>query len=413
MSLLAAVGTVRGAAVPDLVPGREVRVPWDGLKNDLIVRLPDDWTADRTWPVVFHFHGSGGAPTVDIPLRYTEGKAFVLVGMEYATRDMPAATADYLEREWALLAAVRDALVPVAKISPQRVYVGGFSQGGWFASEFLEVRGAELAGGYVLGAGKRPRNKREPKRLSAGQPVFLGIGQIDPNHIYSVQGIRHFGGLGGTVTYDEWLGQDHRMPMGGGGQPLSAAFRQWFRTEEFRGREAGLLSEATAWAAREKEATSAEKDPLRQWLRLTRAKGAPFFRALQPAQRQAFDAAAAQMERHPALREELALRRQYLDLVDREMRGPATGNLWPFTVEQARKYHALWQSAPTTHHGKRAAVDFSRLRSQLAQPQMWRFPTEGDRDRSVAQLEADPLPAPPEPGLLAEFRELWAALEHA
>ena len=113
------------------------------LKTPLSCACPTSYTADRDWPVIFHFHGTGGDPTIDIPRLYTGGQDFILVGMEYATRDLPAPPPDYLEREWTGLLAVRDALATRVRLDLARMYVGGFSPGGWFASEFMEVHGRD------------------------------------------------------------------------------------------------------------------------------------------------------------------------------------------------------------------------------------------------------------------------------
>ena len=54
LGLVATCGAGR-AEMPALPPGAVVSVPWDGLKNPIVVRVPDGYTADRDWPVIFHF----------------------------------------------------------------------------------------------------------------------------------------------------------------------------------------------------------------------------------------------------------------------------------------------------------------------------------------------------------------------
>lgn len=56
MALVVLGAGVSSAEVPALPPGMVVSVAREGLKNPLIVRAPDDYTPDRGWPVVFHFH---------------------------------------------------------------------------------------------------------------------------------------------------------------------------------------------------------------------------------------------------------------------------------------------------------------------------------------------------------------------
>lgn len=412
------IGWLLGAArmasaddLPNLAPGEDVPVPWTGVKSPLIVRLPDNYAADRDWPIVFHFHGSGGSPTIDLPRAYTGGKDFILVGMEYVTRDLPAATPDYLEQEWQHLLAVRSALAAKARVDAGRTYVGGFSQGGWFASEFMEVHGRELAGAYVLGAGKRPRNKREPKDFGLTKPVYLGAGQLDLNYIYAVQGISHFNRLGGTVTFDDFLGIGHQMPGGGPNTPGVSSLAHWFQVEAGRTEPAALRESAAAWGRRTRTAEAADRDPLTRWLRLSRARRDPFFAWLAPPEKQAWLDAMAALERAPALAAEIRTRSAYFSLVERELKGPENGDLWAYAHDQAKKYHALWQSAPTTYHGQRAGMEFARLRDQLNRVEMWRFPNEETKTKALASAANHPLPPAPPDDLVRAFRDWRPRLE--
>jgi pimeloyl-ACP methyl ester carboxylesterase len=404
------VVAIARADLPEFARGQEVSVPWDGLKNPLVVRLPDDYAIERRWPIVFHFHGTGGNPTIDVPLRYTGGNGFILVGMEYITRDLPAATPDYLEREWAHLLAVRETLGEKIRLDPARTIVGGFSQGGWFASEFAEVHGAELGGAYVLGAGKRPRDKRAPKPFGLKRPIYLGAGQLDPNYIYSVQGIRHFSSLGGVVTFEDYLGFGHQMPMGRKDEPLAPGLRQWFLIESLRPDLDRIRSAAAAWQKNLFERTEAEADPRARWLLLSRAKRSPLFAWLAPGDQQPIALGIETFEKSSP--PEVAARSHYFSLVDRELRGPADGNLWSFFRDQARRYHACWQAAPDTYHGRRAAMEFSRLRSDLGQLDRWRFPNDEAREKALAEATKGPLPDTSIDELTREFRDLRLKLDH-
>ena len=414
MRLLAAFllpGTLTAAGIPDLVPGRETPVEWEGLKNPIIVRLPDGHSMDRSWPAIFHFHGTGGDPTIDIPLRYAGGRDFILIGMEYVTRDLPAATPDYLEREWTHLVAVRDALGPKTRLDPKRVYAGGFSQGGWFASEFAEVHMTDLAGAYVLGAGKRPRNKRTPKPMPPGCPIYLGAGQLDINYIYAVAGIKHFSQLGARVTFDDFLGLGHRMPMGGGGDALASSLVQWFRIEACAGNVPATRSEAADWWQSNAKALDPGKNPGRDWLRLSRLKRAPFLAWVDPAERQRFDQRLGALESSPELRDELAARSLYLSIIDRELAAPPDGNFWRFCREIALRYDACWKKFPATYHGRRAAMELARLREQLGRIDLWRFPSDELKQAAISEAATQPLPEVPVEELSRAFRQMQRDLD--
>ncbi|MGI8602613.1 MAG: hypothetical protein ACR2OZ_06390 [Verrucomicrobiales bacterium] len=409
-ALLSFTAASVGAEPPEFAPGRAVSVPWEGLRNPLVVRLPGDYSTERLWPVVFHYHGTGGEPTIDIPLRYTDGRHFVLVGMEYITRELPAVTPDYLAREWAHLLAVRDGLAKQVRIDPARVYVGGFSQGGWFASEFAEMFMKDLAGAYVLGAGKRPRNKRQPKPIALKKPVYLGAGQLDINYIYTVAGIKHFGQLGANVTFDDYLGLAHHMPMGGD-QPPASSLRQWFTVEALRDKPETLRAEAAAWKDTQRRLIEAEKNVTRAWLRVTRLTRMPFFQWLPASERKFFDDHFATLEKLPELRNELASRIAYFGLVDRELTPAPNGNLWRFCREMALRYDGCWKKYPQTYHGRRAAMELARLRAQLGHLELWRFPDEETKQKALSEAAAKPLPAVPDKELSQAFRQLHRDLE--
>ena len=83
----------------EFVPGQEVALSFKRVVKPLIVYLPENYDAAKRWPVVFHYHGTGGNPRVAIPRAYTNGKDFILVGMEYATLRSRVAEEDYLDVE--------------------------------------------------------------------------------------------------------------------------------------------------------------------------------------------------------------------------------------------------------------------------------------------------------------------------
>ena len=97
--------------------------------------------------------------------------------------------------------------------------------------------------------------------------------------------------------------------------------------------------------------------------------------------------------------------------MDRELRDTADGNLWSFFRDQARRYHACWQAAPGTYHGRRAAMEFTRLRTDLAQLERWRFPSEEAKQKALADAARSPLPETSVEVLTREFRELRVKLD--
>ncbi len=367
-------------------PGKEAEWAWPELAHPLHVYLPSNYSEDRLWPVVFHYHGTGGRPTTDIPKAYTGGRDFVIVGMEYrVTTGLPKGVRDYLDAEIALLREVRTKLAGKIRIDPKRTYVGGFSQGGWFASEFAEKFMADFAGAYILGAGKRKPDKRRTVPIGK-KPIYIGVGQLDPNYFYGVDAIKHFRDLGATVTFDEFLAMDHHMPMG---RSLTAAFVQWWKLEGAKGDGSSPRPEADAWIEARIALAGGLESPMDRFLMLEHARKTPFAglcsKEADERLNTAFDTAAAV----PDLRGEMAARKRYLAIVMAETTGP-------IGMEALRKnvldYDALYRSASETWYGKRAAQEVARIRRQILDFGSWKWPDEAARQKVAADLEANPPP---------------------
>jgi predicted peptidase len=54
-------------------------------KSSFVVYVPADYTPDRAWPVIFCYHGAGGSATICPFWHITQGKGFIIVGMNYMT----------------------------------------------------------------------------------------------------------------------------------------------------------------------------------------------------------------------------------------------------------------------------------------------------------------------------------------
>jgi dienelactone hydrolase len=381
-------------------PGRETEMEWPELSNPLRVYLPSNYSEDRLWPVVFHYHGTGGRPTTDIPKEYTGGRDFVIVGMEYrVTTALPKGVRDYLDAEIALLREVRMKLAAEIRIDPKRTYVGGFSQGGWYASELAEKDMADFAGAYILGAGKRKPDKR--RTIPTGKkPIYIGVGQLDPNYFYGVDAIKHFRELGASVTFDEFLAMDHHMPVG---RSLTPAFVQWWKIEAAIGNGTSLRAEADGWIDARLARAGERKSPMDRFLVLEHARKTPFASICSKEAgarlTAAFDAAAA----NPELKKEMAARKRYLAIVTAETNG-AVG------MEALRKnivdYDALNRSEPDSWYGRRAAQEVARIRRQILDFGSWKWPDEAARQKVAADLEANPPPELAKEDPTAEFRRV-------
>jgi len=243
---LAAALPLTSLAQSPLEPGQTSEFPWDGLSNSPLIHLPENYDRTQVWPVIFHYPGTGGSPTVDIPLAYTGGRDFIIIGMPYITQGQTRPEKDYLLLELDFLKDIRKRLVTQFQADLKRSYVGGFSKGGWFASEYAESFMREFAGAYMIGAGWNDRPKRPTQVITDKKPVYIGVGQFDDNHSLSIAAIRRFKELGATVVFDEFLTFGHSIPMGKSG--LSSYLSQWFQIEANRPTIVNLKAPVQEWA---------------------------------------------------------------------------------------------------------------------------------------------------------------------
>jgi hypothetical protein len=326
--------------------------------------------------------------------------------MEYATRNMTSLKEDYLPIEMAMLRAVRDDLAKLVRIDPARAYVGGFSKGGWFAAEFAEVYMRDFAGAYILGAGKSHRRVRNPVAFGpVKKPVYIGIGQLDPNFIYAVRAVEQFRNLGGNVTFDEFLGAGHTMPAGSAD---GSAFANWFAVEAAKGGggSAALGATLTKWSGGLRDRLAGEAPALERWLALERARRNPFSALLGDAEKRELDALGQELAATPEVAAEAPLQSTYYRLLDDESRQES----WDHYRSMAKRYHALYRDSPATYFGRRAALDCYRLGSLLAMDSRWRFATEAERQKAAAAAASDPVPVVDAGSVSPYFREMAEAV---
>jgi predicted esterase len=393
-------------AEEEFFPGKEADFLFKQVLKPLVVYLPVNYDATKAWPVVFHYHGTGADPNVAIPRAYTGGKDFVLVGMEYATLRKKPTGEDYLATEILFLRAVRKALAEKVNIIPRRSYVGGFSKGGWFASEFAERYSKDFSGVYILGAGKKKPDKRRTRAITMGMPLFIGTGQQDINYFYSIVAISHFSQLGGRVTYDEYLGMRHGIPMGIKFRK-SEHFSQWWAIEAGRPEPSLVREAAVRWSEKglaHALGISAEMDKL---LFLQKLRSAPFYALLEGSQREGIDNALAAMLKLPQLRKELAAQRDYRVVLKRELGGNGMEHL----LEIAHEYGKVNATYKDQHFGKRAGMELLRVTDMVHAAHRWNWPSEEKKQAVMAKLKEEPPPEVDREPLEDEFERLHRMLD--
>ena len=300
------------------------------------------------------------------------GTDFVIVGMTYRQSGQFQYSPESLVVEMkAYREVIRDLQESAAiRIDPRRVYVGGFSKGGWLSALFFE-KDPQLAGAMVMGGGVFDRPDTAGERFPASRPVYVGIGSIDPNLAMSRKAEHFFGELGARVTMDVWPGLGHEYPTAGEEHMLG--LRQWLAIEAASAASSDgvtdleLRDEAIEWFGDEvrklKRARKAGTpgDPVETWLALEDLSQKPYFRIIDGAARDQAKELREELLKDPRVAEEKQVRLRYRKIQREEF--------VDLTIERlagcASSYRKLWMQYPQTHHGELARQSYERTQRLL------------------------------------------------
>jgi predicted esterase len=208
-------------------PGSEVRI--DTPTNDayMMVYVPSDYDPVQEWPLIVCYHGYRGRPTTWPFRQATEGEGFLIAGVEYGTEAYGSRLRhEQAAPEEAHFKAVLNQLTEIYNVDTDRVFMGGFSQGGYSTTVLGERLGDQLAGLIVLGAGRTYVDGRRPvKNAIWRKPVFVGCGEDDEVHYpRAVEAAGVYRGWGADVTFEGWEGVGHTFNA-----DRSTALGEWLR----------------------------------------------------------------------------------------------------------------------------------------------------------------------------------------
>lgn len=193
-------------------PGQDHTIEHAGVFGHIVVFLPADYTPQASWPTIVYYHGWGGRPNTRIFRAVTEEKGFVIVGINYGD-DKYSKNLDYrrLRGERRHFDRTLDLLEKEISIDRSRVYMAGYSQGGYSAANLGETMLSELSGLVILGAGRGWGSGQSPRqRLIAGKPVFIGAGENDNPHGTRAQlAAMDYHRWGAEITLELWPDTDH------------------------------------------------------------------------------------------------------------------------------------------------------------------------------------------------------------
>lgn len=200
-------------------PGQETKIadPATGGVGWYVVYVPKDYTPDRDWPTMICYHGKNNDPKSWPFKELTDGKGYIVIGMEYLDRERPDPVKD-LEN----LKRIRTFVGSKLRINSKLLFMGGFSQGGWSTSRFSDAMLDELAGLVILGAGGGPGANAEKLK---GKPVFVGIGETDEFNKNAKDARDAYERKEATVTFEEFKGLGHSVDTNN--KPLKDWLVKW------------------------------------------------------------------------------------------------------------------------------------------------------------------------------------------
>lgn len=196
---------------PQFAPGVETRVRGKNFGEDgyYTLFLPKDYTPHHPWPVLFCYHSMNEKPNTSPFREVLEGRHFLLVGVGYHQGGREGY--DYIRTEdVALLKRVLRSVNRHVRMDRERLFVGGFSRGAFYAASMLNhVPEIPWAGGVLLGGGmSEPTAPKRPRSLYK-VPIFIGCGEKDPHLSYAQIAADHFQAMNSLVTRELWPRTGH------------------------------------------------------------------------------------------------------------------------------------------------------------------------------------------------------------
>ncbi len=234
----------------------------EGLSAPVELSLPSNYEAGKSYPAVFFYHGTGGHPTTTMIRSQAGPKDWIVVGMSYIKPGTFTFTPENVKAEVAMMHKVRDLLVKTKGLDPKRLYISGFSLGGWMADMMFQDD-RSLAGAVILAAGHMYEVSEKPAAYRPDTPLFLGVGRLDGNYPFSLKAKLYYGKLGVTARMETWDKQEHSFPQAG-----SPGLKEWFTLRN------GGSADETALEAENGEI--GKLPPLDQWRALLEFRERPF-----------------------------------------------------------------------------------------------------------------------------------------
>jgi predicted esterase len=199
---------------PIRTPGRYDLTALKAGKSFLLW-VPEDYTPERSWPLIFCYHGAGGSATTWPFQQVTGNRGFIIIGMNYtksgAVPNSARLIRELLRREKNFFFETLEMVSGRLNVDKESIFMGGYSQGGYHTTFLGENVLDKLAGLVVLGAGRFYMSHTPPLMKSIkDKPIFIGVGEMDTVHNpRSENAAETYKRWEADVIFEEWPGVGH------------------------------------------------------------------------------------------------------------------------------------------------------------------------------------------------------------
>jgi len=344
------------AALIHSTRGEDLQV--EGLPVPVEVSLPENHDPSKKWPAVFYYHGSGGRPSTKMIRQHAGPEDWIVVGMTYTFDGAFTQTPENLEKELKVLRRVRDQLAREQGLDPKRLYVSGFSQGGWVSGLFFQAE-RSLAGAVILGAGHLREAAPKTAAFPPGTPLFVGVGRLDGNYPFALKARLFYGKLGVSVNMETWQDLQHEFPTGG-----SPGLKEWFALRN------GGKPAADAFES--EFAEIGKLQPLDQWWKLLEFRERPSVTAPGQPWKETVAKRIAELEQDPAVARETKIFKRHRNLLADEINAKTLPELVKVNnayVQLAGQAGDSPQAQLVVHDAQRVAKLLETNRDQTPPPE--------------------------------------------
>ena len=347
LSLLALFNLLHGAEPKHLELG------FPGLAHRIQVVFPTNYDASKKYPAFLYYHGTNGKPTTEFIRAHMNHDDWFTVGMTYVQQGKFTFTPETLAKELTIQRSVVNNLATKHNVDTKRIYVGGFSKGGWLSGLFLQAEPG-LAGAAIMGAGHVHQVKATPPKFKRPTPVFLGIGRQDGNYPFALKAITFYRGLGATTTLNTWHDHGHHYP-----QSESPALSQWLALTG--NPKTDHKAAANTWSTSALKELSNIDNPIERWVALLDLRACPYFSLLDQPHKTAFLKARSALEKKPTVAPEVQALAAHRKLLASELKTRSKENY----KRMLREYTLLSRSISDTRQSKIAQQDADRVNTLL------------------------------------------------